>query len=94
MAENDFLRRYLDAGIAFTQLTRDRAEELVRELVRAGEVQREQTQQWVEELVERGRRNREQVAELVRRELRDQLESTPLATRIDLDRLESRLAEL
>ena len=41
MAQNDMLKRYLDAGIAFTQMTRTRAEDIVKELVSAGEVQRE-----------------------------------------------------
>ncbi|MEY2477519.1 MAG: hypothetical protein QOG87_2834, partial [Actinomycetota bacterium] len=44
MAQNDMLRRYLDAGMAFTQLTRARAEAIVKDLVKAGELQREQTQ--------------------------------------------------
>ena len=38
MAQTDMLRRYLDAGLAFTKMTQDRAEAIVRDLVRAGEV--------------------------------------------------------
>ena len=30
MAQNPLIRRYLDAGMAFTQMTRERAEEIVR----------------------------------------------------------------
>ena len=40
MSKRDAYQRYLDAGIAFTQMTRSRAEELVQELVKSGEVQR------------------------------------------------------
>ena len=39
MAQNDVLKRALDAGMAFTHTTRERAEALVGELVKAGEIQ-------------------------------------------------------
>ena len=51
MAENDLLKRLLDAGAAFTQMTQSRAEEIVREFVRAGELQTEQAQSTVTELL-------------------------------------------
>src|SRR5688500_680863 len=53
MAQSDVLKRYLDAGVAFTQMTRQRAEAIVRDLVKAGEVQSDQAQQVVQDLVER-----------------------------------------
>ena len=36
MAQNDLLKRYIDAGLAFTALTQARAEALVKDLVKAG----------------------------------------------------------
>src|SRR4051794_2255822 len=47
MPEQDLFKRYLDAGVAFTQMTRAKAEELVKEWVKAGEVQRDQVQERV-----------------------------------------------
>lgn len=91
MAENDMLRRYMDAGLAFTQMTRSRARAIVQDMVRAGELQRDQTQEWVDELLERSRKNTEQMLELVRKEVREQLASMGLATKDDIARLESRL---
>lgn len=73
MAQGDVLKRYLDMGVALGHLTRARAEEIVRDLVKAGEVQREQTAQFVEELLDRSRRNAEMLAEVVRGEVRRQL---------------------
>jgi polyhydroxyalkanoate synthesis regulator phasin len=93
MAQNDMLKRYLDAGVAFTQMTRSKAEAIVKDLVKAGEVQREQTQSQVEELVERSRRNTEQLIDLVRREVRDQFKQMGV-TRGDFARLEARVASL
>ena len=75
MPENETLKRYLDAGIAFTQLTRERAEAIVKDLVKAGEVQRERTEEWIEELVERSRKNTEDLVSIVRREVASQLKA-------------------
>ena len=75
MAQNDTWKRYLDAGMAFTQMTRDRAEALVKAFVENGEVQREQASEWVEDLVERSRKNTEAIVELVRTEIRSQLKA-------------------
>jgi 4-nitrophenyl phosphatase len=92
MAQNDILKRFLDAGIAFTAMTQARAEAIVRDLVSAGEVQAEQVQSIVTELVDRSRDNTERFREQVRNEVRDQVRALGLATQDDIERLERRLA--
>ena len=94
MAENDLLTRLLDAGMTFTALTQARAEELIRDLVRAGAVQAEHAQESVDELLARSRRNSERVIEAVRSEIDDQLGKLDLATRADLERLVHRFADV
>src|SRR5271155_4397435 len=74
MASNERIRKYLDAGTVLGQVSRGRAEEIVRELVSAGDIQRSQAQDWVDNLVERSRKSSEQVLELVRHEVATQLE--------------------
>src|SRR2546423_7343546 len=91
MPQNDMLRRYLDAGMAFTQMTRDRAESIVKDLVKAGEVQQKQAQKRVDELMERSRSNTEQMIDLVRKEIMSQLSSMGLATKDDIARLEAKI---
>ncbi|HEY2429761.1 MAG TPA: hypothetical protein VGI06_12575 [Acidimicrobiales bacterium] len=83
MASNERIRKYLDAGTVLGQVSRGRAEEIVRELVNAGDIQRSQAQEWVDNLVERSRRSSEQILELVRHEVASQLD------RIDPKSLES-----
>jgi polyhydroxyalkanoate synthesis regulator phasin len=94
MAEHDLLTRLLDAGMTFTALTQARAEELIRDLVRAGAVQAEQAQESVDELLARSRRNSERVLDAVRSEIDDQLGKLDLATRGDLERLVQRFADV
>ena len=73
MTENDGLRRYIEAATALTQITRSRAEELVRELIKAGELERHRAQDWVEELVKASRERSEALVATVRGEVRQQL---------------------
>ncbi len=73
MPENDGLRRYLQAGMALTQITRARADEVVRELVRTGELERVRAQEWVDDLVSKSRERSETLVSLVRGEVSRQL---------------------
>ena len=92
MPQNDLLKRYLDAGMAFTAMTQSRAEAIIKDLVKAGEVQTEQAQKAVEELVDRSRKNSERLLETVRREVRQQISNLGLATQDDIARLERKIA--
>ncbi len=87
------LKRYLEAGIAFTEMTRARAEGVAGELVKAGELQRDQMQSSVDELIDRSRRNTQQLISLVRQEVTGQLSLLGLANKDDLDALEKRLTD-
>ena len=78
MAQGDVLKRYLDAGVAFTHMTRDRAEAIVQDLVENGEVRRKEAQKWIEDLLERSQRNTEELLALVRREVIEQLKTLGL----------------
>ena len=91
MAQSDVIKRYLDAGAAFTQLTQKRAEAIVAELVAAGEVQAAQATQAVQDLVERSRATTEAIVAQVVSEVSAQVNSLGLATKSDIDRLEKRI---
>jgi polyhydroxyalkanoate synthesis regulator phasin len=94
MAQNDVLKRYIDAGLAFTALTQARAEELVKDLVKLGEVQADQARETVSDLLERSRKNSEKLLDTVRTEVRQQITGLGLATQADLDRIEQRIASV
>ena len=80
----DGYQRYLDAGVAFTHMTRSRAEELVQELVKSGEVQRKEARTKVEELIERSRKSSESLLSVVRDEVGNQLHSMGITNLEDL----------
>ncbi len=84
MADKDGFQKYLDAGIAFTALTRARAEELLHDLVQNGEFQSDDARAKVEELIELARKGREVLVDQVRREVARQMDSAGITNLEDL----------
>ena len=81
---NDAFQRYLDAGIAFSNMTRRRAEELVHELVQSGDLQHGDARAKVDELIERSRKGSEAFVAQVRAEVTRQLEHVGITSLEDL----------
>ena len=84
MATNDSFQRYIDAGIAFTNMTRKKAEELVSELVKNGDIQTDEARARVDELLERGRQGTEIIVSAVRTEVSRQLGAVGITSLEDL----------
>lgn len=93
MATNDRWQQYLDTGKAWTELTRAQAEAVVRDLVKAGDVQQKRAKKAVDELLDRSRKNAEELRKVVRHELQSQISALGIATQEDLARLERKLSK-
>src|SRR5437660_442832 len=91
MARDDLFRRSFEAGTAFLDMTRDRAEALVKELVKTGEVQKGKAHKVIDEVLERSRKGAEELRDVIRREVVDQVASLGLATKEDVARLEAKM---
>ena len=90
----DELRRMgmFSSGVA--ELTVQRAESFVRDLVNAGDVGRKQASSLVKDLVDASRQNRQELMRVVRAEVKNQLEGLGVATKRDIERLERRITRL
>ena len=98
MAAIDVVRKYLDAGVSYAQVTREKAEEIVNDLVKAGEVRADEAQAAVKDLIERSRKSSEALSERIRNEVKDQmadvkeqLARVQPASQADLDALAKRV---
>lgn len=91
MPENDGLKRYFEAALALTQITRARADELVRDLIRTGEFESTKAQDWVEDLVRHSKQRSEAFVSTVRGEVRQQLSEVGIT---NVDELARRVAEI
>jgi len=99
VAAIDVVRKYLDAGVSYAQVTREKAEEIVNDLVKAGEVRADEAQAAVKDLVERSRKSSEALTERVRAEVKEQmaevkeqLAKVQPASQADVDALAKRVA--
>jgi len=90
----DLFRRYVDSLAGITELPRERAEKLVAELSKRGEVRAKDLQKQAQQLVERSARNRRELVRLVQKEITRQIHVLGLATKADVDELEKRLRKL
>jgi polyhydroxyalkanoate synthesis regulator phasin len=88
------LRRMALFGSGVAELTKSRAEQIVKDLVQAGDVKRKQASAIVKDLMEASRANREELLRFVRGEVQSQTENLGLATKRDVDRLERRVTRL
>lgn len=92
--KDDLFRRSFEAGAAFLDMTRERAEALVKDLVKAGEVNKGKAQKLVDEVLERSRKSTEDLRDMIRRELTEQVSALGLATKDDIARVEARIEEM
>lgn len=90
----DEIRRLALVTSGIVELTRNRAESIVRDLISSGDLSGSQAGQAVKELMERSRQNRREILDLVRGEIRGQIEALGLASKRDIERLERRVARL
>jgi len=90
----DEIRRMALITSGMVELTRNRAEAIVRELIKSGELPGGQATQAVRDLMERSRQNRNEILNLVRTEMRNQIEAIGLASKRDIERLERRVARI
>jgi TlyA family rRNA methyltransferase/putative hemolysin len=85
------IRRYLEAGMQFTELRRSQARAVAGDLVNHGQLARDQVSGAVDEIVAMSRRRSDALTGIVRGEVSRQLSSLGLATQADLRRLERKL---
>ncbi len=80
------------SGVA--ELTRHRAEQLVRDLVQSGDVRRDQAAGLVKMVLDLGKQNRKELGQLIRAEIRNQISAVGVVTERDFERLERRVARI
>ena len=84
------LKRLIDDGMQFGEMSQKKAEKIVDDFVKAGELHRKDAKEAVQHLVERGRATTEHVIALVQAEIAKQLGTFG----IRLDEIESRVEEV
>ena len=90
----DEVRRLALFGSGVAELTRHQAEQIIKDLVKAGDVRRQQASSAARDLYDRSRENRKQLTSIIRTEIQNQIQNLGLASKRDLERLERRITRL
>lgn len=73
MAGKPLLKRLLDTGMQFSEMSQSNAEKIVGDLVKAGQLRRKDAEKSVQSLVDRGRATTEHLINLIQGEVAKQL---------------------
>ncbi|MCH8805733.1 MAG: phasin family protein [Planctomycetes bacterium] len=90
----ELIKKTLLAGVGLAALTKDKVEELARDIAKSAELSSEKGQQFVDEITKRAEKAREELEASVRRLVNDNLSKTDLPTREDIHKLMARIDEL
>lgn len=90
----DVIRKLALAGMGVFSLTREKAEQVVKELVERGQVSAEEAKSVFHDLVEKGEQERAALTQTIRNELNRFREEVGFVTKKELQALEERLSRL
>lgn len=91
---NTAWQRYANLVTGLTQVTQTHAEQVVRVLVRRGDVEASRGEKVVEDLLDRVTQNRNVIANLVKSEVEQAARRLGLARQSDINRLEAKITRL
>jgi polyhydroxyalkanoate synthesis regulator phasin len=90
----DLIKKALLTGVGLAVLSKEKAEEMAREIAEAAKLSSDKGQEFVDEVVGRSEKMRKELEETVQRVVNDSLKRTDLATRDDIAQLRARIEEL
>ena len=88
------IERSLLTGIGLLSVTREKAHEIVDDLVQRGEVQRDEAKDMVDRLTKRGEAERKSLRKLIRDEVAKGLDGLDLVTKKDIQNLAKKIDTL
>jgi polyhydroxyalkanoate synthesis regulator phasin len=91
MGQFEVLKRTIDASMNIGQMTSARAKEIVNDLVKEGEIQREKSAKAVDALMEKSRKNSEAFATFISREVKSQVAQLNLARKDDIEKIVNKI---
>ena len=90
----ELIKKTLLTGVGLAAMTKDKVEEVAREIASAAQLSSDKGQAFVDEAVARAEKAREDLETTIQRMVNDNLKKTDLPTREDITRLIDRIDEL
>ncbi|MEW6520982.1 MAG: hypothetical protein AB1461_16375 [Thermodesulfobacteriota bacterium] len=89
----ELIKKAFYTGLGAAELTRDKVEELARELADKGKVSDSEIKKFVDEMLDKSQERKNQLMKQFEKMIEESLKKMNLASRDDLDALEKRLSE-
>ncbi len=90
----DLISNMFLAGFGAMMLTKEKAEEIVGEMIQKGEMSRDEARNVVDSLVEKGKKEENNMLDLVRNDVRKVMEDTGVPSRDEFEEIKKRLKAL
>jgi len=91
---SDLIKKTILAGLGALSLTREKAEEITKDLVKRGEVAKTDEAKFVKDLMKRAEKNRGEVEKKIEKIVEKTLIKLNVPTRKELDALKARVDKL
>ena len=90
----DSITKLISLGLGVLALTKDKAEQIVEQLVEQGEITKEEGKGLVHELIKRGEKSEVEIKKRIEKTMKDMLEKLDVPTRKEVDKLKAEIRKL
>lgn len=90
----ELMKKALMTGVGLAVMTKDRVEELARDMAKAGQLSSEKGAEFVKEAVDRAEKTRAEFEQRIANLVQDNLRRSGVATQADVNKLLTRIDEL
>lgn len=90
----DLLKKGYLMGLGAVTLTREKAEQIVDDLIKKGEVARENRPQFIQDLMKKAEEHEKELTAKIEKEVNKAISRLNIATKEDIERLEKKIEQL
>ena len=88
------LKDLVNLGLGVMVMTKEKAEEVVNELVKKGEVGQDEGKELIHELIEKGEKSKKEVEDQIEKMVKDVVEKLDISAKKEIEELKSEIEEL
>lgn len=90
----DIMKKTVLTGLGLAAITKEKAEEIVSDLVKQGELSKDEGRQLVDSIIKKADAEKREIRGWVQQEVKKVLDTMGFATKADLDEIKARLERL
>ena len=88
------LKDFVNLGLGALVMTKEKAEEVVNELVKKGEVGQEEGKELINDLIEKGEKGKKEIEDKIEKTVKSVIEKLDISAKKEVEELKSEIEEL